>query len=60
MRWAVPAVFYEVTRIDEALALWKTVQARRGDRDADEEVEDADGNVYSRKVYSDLKRQGLV
>jgi hypothetical protein len=26
----------------------------------DEEVEDADGNVYSRKVYEDLKRQGLV
>ena len=23
-------------------------------------AEDADGNVYSRKVYEDLKRQGLV
>jgi splicing factor 3A subunit 3 len=26
----------------------------------DEEVEDAEGNVYSRKVYEDLKRQGLL
>lgn len=26
----------------------------------DEEVEDADGNVYTRKVYDDLKRQGLI
>jgi splicing factor 3A subunit 3 len=26
----------------------------------DEEVEDAEGNVYTRKVYDDLKRQGLI
>lgn len=26
----------------------------------DEELEDAQGNVYSRKVYEDLKRQGLL
>ena len=26
----------------------------------DEEVEDADGNVYTRKTYEDLKRQGLL
>jgi hypothetical protein len=26
----------------------------------DEELEDAAGNVYSRKVYEDLKRQGLL
>jgi splicing factor 3A subunit 3 len=28
--------------------------------DMDEELEDAQGNVYSRKVYEDLKRQGLL
>lgn len=26
----------------------------------DEELEDEAGNVYSRKVYEDLKRQGLL
>jgi splicing factor 3A subunit 3 len=26
----------------------------------DEELEDESGNVYSRKVYEDLKRQGLL
>lgn len=26
----------------------------------DEELEDASGNVYSRKVFEDLKRQGLL
>lgn len=25
-----------------------------------EEFEDADGNVFSRKTYNDLKRQGLL
>lgn len=26
----------------------------------DEEFEDAQGNVYSKKTYDDLKRQGLI
>jgi splicing factor 3A subunit 3 len=26
----------------------------------DEELEDASGNVYSRRVYEDLRRQGLL
>lgn len=25
-----------------------------------EELEDEDGNVYSRKTYDDLKKQGLI
>ena len=25
-----------------------------------EEIEDAEGNVYNRKTYEDLKRQGLI
>ena len=28
--------------------------------EADEEFEDAEGNVYSKKTYEDLKRQGLI
>lgn len=30
------------------------------DQDLDEEHEDAEGNVYNRKTYVDLKRQGLL
>ncbi|KAL4446223.1 hypothetical protein ABPG77_003030 [Micractinium sp. CCAP 211/92] len=58
--------FYEVTSIADAVALWKTMQekgqvasAATGGA-AEEEVEDEAGNVYSRKTYEDLKRQGLV
>lgn len=28
--------------------------------DVDEEYEDQDGNVYSKKTYEDMKRQGLI
>lgn len=28
--------------------------------EVDEEYEDADGNVYNRKTYEDLRRQGLI
>lgn len=28
--------------------------------EVDEEFEDAQGNVYNRKTYEDLKRQGLI
>ena len=28
--------------------------------EAEEEFEDGDGNVYNRKTYEDLKRQGLI
>ena len=28
--------------------------------EVDEEFEDAEGNVYNRKTYEDLKRQGLI
>jgi splicing factor 3A subunit 3 len=30
------------------------------DKEVDEEYEDADGNVYNKKTYDDLKRQGLI
>jgi splicing factor 3A subunit 3 len=55
--------FFEVTSIADALALWKTMQEREGTQfkaEDDEEYEDAEGNVYSKKVYEDLKRQGLI
>lgn len=44
-------------------ALSPRAQARNSggfNPDLDEELEDAAGNVYSRKVYEDLQRQGLL
>lgn len=29
-------------------------------RDTEEEYEDAQGNVYNKKTYDDLKRQGII
>eukprot|EP00878_Enallax_costatus_P015542 GHUV01016279.1.p1 GENE.GHUV01016279.1~~GHUV01016279.1.p1 ORF type:complete len:477 (+),score=184.94 GHUV01016279.1:401-1831(+) len=55
--------FYEVTKIEDALSLWRNIQERNTggfNAELDEELEDASGNVYSRKVYEDLKRQGLL
>ena len=59
--------FFEVVRIDDARALWASLQARKrgnggggGGEADDEEVEDADGNVYDRRTYEDLKKQGVL
>jgi|TARA_B100001540_G_C15200499_1_gene370563 splicing factor 3A subunit 3 len=45
------------------LALHKSLRSKevgRWDKTTDEECEDADGNVYNKKTYEDLKRQGLI
>ncbi|GAA6027072.1 hypothetical protein JCM8097_006089 [Rhodosporidiobolus ruineniae] len=56
--------FHEITRIEDALALAeKLKQEGRAELSAaelTEELEDEEGNVYNRKTYEDLKRQGLV
>ncbi|CAH8292686.1 unnamed protein product [Eruca vesicaria subsp. sativa] len=56
--------FNEITSIEEAKELWKRIQERRGVNewrpDVEEEYEDGDGNVYNKKTYSDLQRQGLI
>lgn len=55
--------FYEVTSIGDALALWKSIRERRkaqSTADGDEEFEDEAGNVYSKRTWLDLQRQGLV
>ena len=49
--------------IADALALQKALDARKvgqWKRETDEECEDADGNVYNKKTYEDLRRQGLI
>ncbi|XP_048624567.1 splicing factor SF3a60 homolog [Brassica napus] len=56
--------FNEITSIEEAKELWKRIQERQGVNkwrpEVEEEYEDGDGNVYNKKTYSDLLRQGLI
>lgn len=56
--------FYDITRIADALALAERLRrdqhAAEWRADSDEECEDADGNVYSRKMYHALLRQGII
>ncbi|KAL6225323.1 hypothetical protein ACLB2K_004173 [Fragaria x ananassa] len=56
--------FNEITSIEEAQELWKGIQARQGVKrwrpELEEEYEDREGNVYNKKTYTDLKRQGLI
>lgn len=48
----------------EAKELWKKIQERQGVNkwrpDLEEEYEDREGNIYNKKTYSDLQRQGLI
>jgi splicing factor 3A subunit 3 len=56
-------LFYEVTKIADAEELWRNVQSREKGgfvRDMEEEYEDAQGNVYNKRTYEDLKRQGII
>ncbi|XP_021909291.1 splicing factor SF3a60 homolog [Carica papaya] len=56
--------FNEITSIEEAKELWKRIQERQGVNkwrpDLEEEYEDQEGNIYNKKTYTDLQRQGLI
>ncbi|MCL7022049.1 hypothetical protein MKW94_014125 [Papaver nudicaule] len=56
--------FNEITSIQEAIALWEKIQARKEENkwcpDREEEYEDMDGNIYDKKTYTDFRRQGLI
>ncbi|GAA5996246.1 SF3a splicing factor complex subunit PRP9 [Rhodotorula paludigena] len=56
--------FHEITRIEDALALAEKLKQEGrqelSQAELTEELEDDEGNVYNRKTYEDLKRQGLV
>ncbi|KAG2709611.1 hypothetical protein I3760_05G247600 [Carya illinoinensis] len=56
--------FNEITSIEEAKDLWKKIQERQGVNkwrpDLEEEYEDREGNIYNKKTYADLQRQGLI
>ncbi|XP_033635336.1 splicing factor 3A subunit 3-like [Asterias rubens] len=58
------AHFANVTLIEDALSLWdKLKDAKSAERwrpDTEEEFEDSSGNVVNKKVFEDLKRQGLL
>ena len=52
-----------MTTIADALALHKALESKqegKWNRATDEEYEDADGNVYNKKTYEDLRKQGLI
>jgi len=56
--------FHEITKIEDALSLAeKLKQEGRKEMfqvETTEELEDDEGNVYNRKTYDDLKKQGLI
>ncbi|KAK1366477.1 Splicing factor 3A subunit 3 [Heracleum sosnowskyi] len=56
--------FNEITSIEEAKELWDRIQERQGVNkwrpDLEEEYEDQEGNIYNKKTYTDLQRQGLI
>ena len=56
--------FHGLTKIDEVLSVFakhkKDLDKESWRPEAEEEFEDADGNVLSRKVRDDLARQGLL
>ncbi|KAK9728721.1 Pre-mRNA-splicing factor sap61 [Basidiobolus ranarum] len=56
--------FHDITLIEDAYALWDRQKVSNKTEDFKSEVmeefEDADGNVFNRKTYEDLKRQGLI
>ncbi|PAA64248.1 hypothetical protein BOX15_Mlig005015g3, partial [Macrostomum lignano] len=58
------AHFANVTSIEDAIALWQRLRTQKEQErwrpDAEEEFEDSMGNVVTKKVYEDLKRQGLL
>ena len=56
--------FFQITKIDEVKSIWekmrRTAKVEALRADWMEECEDASGNVYDRRTFDDLKRQGLL
>eukprot|EP00940_MAST-03C_sp_MAST-3C-sp2_P001184 g1184.t1 len=56
--------FHDVTKIKDAQDLYKNMMQKTSkanwDRDNEEEFEDSDGNVLTKKMHDDLARQGLL
>lgn len=58
------AHFANITKIQDAISLWQKLKDEKSQNKfqpaIEEEFEDSQGNVVSRKTYEDLKRQGLL
>lgn len=56
--------FNEITVIKDAEALWERIKEKQGLNkwrpEVEEEYEDTEGNVYNKKTYTDLQKQGLL
>ncbi|KAI0034117.1 hypothetical protein K488DRAFT_77483 [Vararia minispora EC-137] len=56
--------FHEITKIEDALSLAEKLKQEGRheifEQETMEELEDDEGNVYNRKTYDDLKKQGLI
>ncbi|KAJ1919692.1 Pre-mRNA-splicing factor sap61 [Mycoemilia scoparia] len=59
--------FHDITKIDDAIKLWEKVKQQSSmlssavaNPETFEEFEDNEGNVFNKKTYEDLKRQGLI
>lgn len=56
--------FNEITVIKDAEVLWEKIKEKQGLNkwrpEVEEEYEDTDGNVYNKKTFTDLKKQGLL
>ncbi|KXS15098.1 hypothetical protein M427DRAFT_112107 [Gonapodya prolifera JEL478] len=56
--------FHDITLIEDAYALWEKLKAKNKTEEFNpevvEEYEDLEGNVYNRKTYEDLVRQGII
>ena len=55
--------FWHVTRMSEVKELWEKMrqqEAKTTWREDEEEMEDAEGNVFNIKTFLELQRQGLI
>jgi len=55
--------FANITKINEAIALWSKINTSKAElqhKMDEEEYEDSQGNVIPKRIYDDLKRQGLL
>lgn len=55
--------FHHITSIQEAINLWKKIKTEMNKTQWDkeqEEYEDKDGNVFNKKTFKDLQRQGII
>lgn len=57
-------LYDNITKIDELMALYKQQQSISGQEsmntDVIQEIEDSDGNVYNKKTYEELRKQGIL